>query len=128
MIINKLKDEDFFDFASKIIGTDVTHFHYDLSLVRLEDKIRFNVFVGGEGDDARSMQFKDGSCHYNNHAHGSNNQDISRIWVKHLLESGLLTANEKERIVAIYNARLEKKIAKYEKEIRDQQIPQDYTI
>ncbi len=114
MKINKLNDSVFCDFASAVIGDDVTLYNHDLQIKRDEIGVKIRVFLGGEMDDYRKVLFQDGRCMYANAALNNGIQDLSYKWVQYILENvNELTEEEKQEIVDIYNGNIEKDIEKY---------------
>ena len=122
MIINKLENKAFKEFATKIIGVDINLYKEDLRIIRSDNHINLQVYLGGEADDGRSLEFRDFTCFYANNAHGRSNQEISRVWVKFLMNRDELTDEEKAYIVQSYNNRIQSRIEKYASEMLEQQI------
>ena len=115
MIINKLNDNFFFDFASCILGEDVSLYKQDLFIERNEDKVKLKVFLGGEMEDGRTFQFKDNKCVFKHcGCLNQNATNLSYEWVSYLLEcSEDLNDLEKQQIVEAYNKEIQKNIHDY---------------
>ena len=112
MKINKLSDEFFFDFASCMLGIDITLYKHDLEIKRNENSVKLKFFLGGEMEDGRKFLFKDDKCVFKNaSAVYGESQDISFQWVQFIMENAEdLTEGEVKEIVDSYNNNIENEI------------------
>ena len=123
MKINKLNNNKFYEFASGMIGIDVTLYKDVLVMQKVEKGVKLKVYLGGEKEDERCFYFKDTKCYYVNNAISAAKQDVSYAWIVYVLENAEeLTDEEKESIVEEYNNNLENEIKNYTSQKREQLI------
>ena len=124
MIINKLNDNFFFDFASSVLGENVSLYKQDLHIERNEDKVKLEVFLGGEMEDGRKLLFKDFKCVFKHcGCLNQNSTDLSYEWVSYLLDyADELTDEDKQELVDKYNENIEKDINNYASQRRQSLI------
>ncbi|MBO5954575.1 MAG: hypothetical protein J6Q13_01245 [Clostridia bacterium] len=114
MRINKLNDNMFYNFASKMIGVDVRLYKDYIQMKRTDKGVKIKMYVGGELEDQRKILFQDTKCLFKNYALRQDAQDVSYDWVQFVLEyADELTEDEKEEIVDEYNQNLENEIENY---------------
>jgi len=123
MKINKLNNNKFYEFASNMMGVDVTLYKDVLELQKVEKGVKLKLYLGGEREDERCLYFKDTKCVYVNNAISSAKQDVSYEWIMYVLENAEeLTDEEKAMIVEDYNNNLENEIKNYASQKREQLI------
>jgi len=108
MIIDKLSDKFFLDFAKRVTKKEVDLYCHNIK--RDERSIKLDILLGGESEDERKFVFKDTSCDYfdgSQRAHGSIKFDVSQFWVVKLIRSDELTDDEKVYILNRYNSKVD---------------------
>ena len=123
MKINKLNDSTFYNFASKLIGTDVRLYQESLELKRTGKGVKLKMYLGGESEDQRKCFFQDFKCVFVNYLHGDTKQDVSYDWICFILENAdELSAEDKQSIVDAYNEHIEQEINNFATQRREQLI------
>ena len=118
MIIDKLNNEIFYDYASLKTGINVRLFRHDLTLTKKTNNIELFVYIGGESGDARKFIFGDDVCLYANASNGTT-KDISYDWLNYVIKNNdELSDKDIERLVTRYNLRIENDIAEFAKKKR----------
>lgn len=123
MIVNKLNNSTFYDFASEIMGHDITLYKESLTVVKSEKGVKIKLYLGGEREDERKFFFQDIKCFYFNYASQDKEQDISYDWVNYVLNNAdELTDDEKDELVDAYNNNIEEEIENYASQKRQNAI------
>ena len=122
MKIDKLSNDEFYEFASNITKVDVRLYRHALSITHKADRVEVMVYFGGEASDGRKFIFKDDTCYYTS-GETRETKDLSFEWVNQLIEEeNELTEEDINHIVEKYNLKIKKKIEDYSLEMQESLI------